>query len=161
QVRHIHVQIRWRPANGGAWTIIDAPRPGLSVWPWVALFSTAQARLRDAGTRNNEQVEAIYAISVRTSMQGPWPQDGQQVELLVVYTGPATEYYPFHFEGTAGELLRNAYRGDYSATSPGIRYDEAAVLALTTPVRVRITEPVEDLRRWSEEHVYRALGAAP
>src|SRR5690606_5773521 len=161
QGRHIHGQVRWRPANGGPWTIIDAPRPGLLVWPWIALFSTAQARLRDAGTRNREQVEAIYAISVRTSMQGPWPQDGQQVELLVVYTGPASEAYPFHWEGTAGELLQRVYDGDWSLAAPGIRYDPAGLAALTTPVRLRVTEPVADAREWTERYVYRAIGAAP
>src|SRR5690606_36111878 len=156
----LDVAIWWRPAAGGPWTIVERPQAG-GVWPYDELLSSAPARLRDAGGRNGTAVEAIHAIAVSTLLSGPWPANGQSVDVMVVYIGPASREYPFHFEGTAGELLRNAYRGDYSATSPGIRYDEAAVLALTTPVRVRSTEPVEDLRRWSEEHVYRALGAAP
>src|SRR5690606_10763518 len=156
----LDVAIWWRPAAGGPWTIVERPQAG-GVWPYDELLSSAPARLRDAGGRNGTAVEAIHAISVSTLLSGPWPANGQSVDVMVVYIGPASREYPFHFEGTAGELLAAIYDGQFSAQPPGVRYDSAAVLALTTPVRLRITEPVDDAREWTERFVYRAIGAAP
>lgn len=77
---------------------------------------------------------------------------------------------PFYLEGiTAGELVRNAYDGEYSdldaqtgATVPtGIRYDEAALLQMTDPVRLRLFDPVDDLRKWLEEKIFAPTGWIP
>ncbi|HEX6053455.1 MAG TPA: fibronectin type III domain-containing protein, partial [Gemmatimonadaceae bacterium] len=67
-----------------------------------------------------------------------------------------------------GEFTKNAYDGVYSPRSDagalvptGIRYDSTAVLAMTTPVRIRETEPAEDLRDFLEKHIYTPHGYAP
>ena len=99
----------------------------------------------------------------------------QSVEVLILTTGGPSEQFPLHIEMaglqpiTAGEFLRDLYDGWYSPRDPvtgavvptGIRYDLAALLAMTTPIRARLTAPVDDLRAWTEEHIYAPLGYAP
>lgn len=88
------------------------------------------------------------------------PAAGTSVEVIVVYNGPASETFPAHYTGTWGEYARNLLRGDYSSRDPRIRYDEAALLAIDTPVLIRHTEPVDDLREHFEE-LCKARGIAP
>jgi len=97
------------------------------------------------------------------------PAENADIECIVVYRGPPTKDLPTYVEGiTAGELARNAYAGLYSARDPngtvkptGIRYDEAALLAMTDPVRIRLTEPIEDARDWLEKYIYAPTGWIP
>lgn len=101
---------------------------------------------------------------------GPWPTLGQSVEFrLLGGRGNISDNLPFYIDDlTAGEFLRNAYDGLYSdlgelgETVPtGIRYDEAALLQMTDPVRIRLREPVDDLRKWLEENIYAPTGWVP
>ena len=90
------------------------------------------------------------------------PSDQDSVEFVIRYDGPVTEDWPLHLQGlTVGQFLRNAYRGDYSDEPPRIRYNEAALLALTTPVRAIIKEPAPDLREYNEKNAYPIANAAP
>lgn len=93
------------------------------------------------------------------------PADGTQLEFIVGYAGPASEDYPFHFEGTAGELIAGIYDGDHSDNvGPAASYDAAAVAALTTPLRPRVTKPLDDengVWKWVEENIYCPLSLAP
>lgn len=109
----------------------------------------------------------VYFI---TDDAGELPADSASIDLAVRYAGPTSEEFPYHLEGlTVGEFLKNLYDGVYSPLDPdtgelvptGIRYDEDALLEMTDPVRARITEPVEDVRKWAEEHAYAPTGYAP
>ena len=106
---------------------------------------------------------AIRSLLVNNAISGDTlPSDHQICEIIVQYDGPLTDDWRFHLQGvTAGELLRNLYRGDYSDEDPRIRYNEAALLALTTPVRLRLGKSVEDVREWAEKNVYPIVHAAP
>lgn len=99
-----------------------------------------------------------------------WPEIDQEVELLLVHNGNASETYPYHITGiTTGELLRRLYDGEYSPRDPvtgdvistNIRYDSLSLDAMIDPVHARITGPVDDLRAWAEEHVYAPTGWFP
>lgn len=77
---------------------------------------------------------------------------------------------PFYVDQiTAGEFVKAAYDGEYSdldaqtgdTVPTGIRYDEAALALMTTPVRLRLFEPVDDLRKWLEEKIYAPTGWIP
>ena len=97
------------------------------------------------------------------------PADGQVIELLLVPSGPVSTANPMHIEGiTAGEFTKNVYDGVYSARDEngdivptGILYDEAAVLAMTDPLRLRLMEPIADARDWLEKYIYAPTGWVP
>lgn len=105
----------------------------------------------------------VQVIRVNNEISGDTlPANGQDVDFILQYIGPPTPDWPHHIEGlTAGEYLRNLYRGDYSEEDPRIRYNEAALLALATPIRGRLPEPIDDIRAHAEEHVYPIVHAAP
>lgn len=171
------VDLWWRPVGGGAWNVIAAPwRDALA----GNKLSVASGRTKAAdGTEHSVQFYTSFAWLWNPTLSSePRPANGAQVEFLIVYTGPASAAYPFHFEGTHGELIRNVLRGDYSARAgvdasglpipytPRVRYDESALVGagapavMQTPARLRITEPVADAREWLEK-VFQAIGAAP
>jgi hypothetical protein len=166
-VRFPRAMVRWRPVGTEEWTTIRAPG-------WTA------TQIQDSDLEVTQAVPSALAIGSYTDAEltevnvtalrfgdlatpAALPDDAQEIEVVVLYAGPASEEFPVHLSGlTAGELLVRLYEGEYS--DPGfrpIRYDEAAVLALTEPVLARITRPVDDLRRWTEDNVYKPLGYAP
>ena len=106
---------------------------------------------------------AIHVLRVNNAISGDTlPVDNQVIEFIVQYDGPLTDDWRFHLQDlTAGELLRNLYRGDYSVEDPRIRYNEAALLALATPVRLRLGKSVDNLREWAEKNIYPITHAAP
>lgn len=162
------VTVLWRPeGSGGAFTEVKQINVTFALGE---MFGGGRVR-----TSDGELVDVLVARRVWLSdfaEAGILPTTGQRVELVVRYIGPASEDYPFHFEGTAGELLRNIWRGDYStddegaAIDPRIRYDASrlvgsgALPALQRPVRLRITEPEPDLREFVDR-ICKALGVAP
>jgi hypothetical protein len=87
----------------------------------------------------------------------------EQIEVLLAWGGPPSPDNPLHLEGmTAGELLAALYDGEHS--EPGahpIKYDAVQVATLTAPVLARLTKPIEDIRQWTEDHIYKPLGYAP
>jgi hypothetical protein len=97
------------------------------------------------------------------------PAHGQAIEFLLVASGPASATNPMHIDGlTAGQFAKNVYDGVYSARDEngdvvptGILYDETALLAMTEPVRMRITAPITDARDWLEKHIYAPTGWIP
>lgn len=97
------------------------------------------------------------------------PADGDSIEFFVLYAGAPSEDLPTYVEGiTTGEFVANVYAGNYSARDEdgaivptGILYDPAAVALMTDPVRIRLTEPIEDARDWLETHIYAPTGWAP
>ncbi len=106
---------------------------------------------------------ALQILRVNNAISGDTlPSDAQVIEFIVQYDGPLTDEWRFHLQDlTAGELLRNLYRGDYSVEDPRIRYNSTALLLLTTPVRLRLGKPVDDVREWAEKNIYPIVHAAP
>lgn len=150
---HDQLKVLWRDTAGGG------------AWNELTQIAHTHPDLDDGGGQPMYELggDLIYAIRVNNEISGDTlPADTQQIDMIVLYDGPPTEDWPHHIQGmTVGELLRNLYRGDYSAEDPRIAYDESALLALATPVRGRLTEPIEDLRQWAEKHCYPIAHAAP
>ncbi|HEX2093313.1 MAG TPA: hypothetical protein VHG28_12975 [Longimicrobiaceae bacterium] len=173
--RNVYARVRlpWRyQGSGAAWNEIRSPVA--YQWGSQGLIRTKRGPL-SVSDEDRPVVTGVREV-VLASIDATLPANGSRVEVIVAYNGPPSEDYPLHLEGmTAGELLKELYDGVYSVepedldTTDGepplpplkVRYDAAAVLALDTPVRARITEPVDDLREWVQEHVYKPLGAAP
>ena len=158
-LRYDDVAVLWKPA-GGAWeeTVgVDAMFPlyGAS----ESIFNLFTAKVKTPG---GDLVEctAIASVALTPGTTGSqMPADGTAVDVIVCYIGEPTPDYPFVYEGTHGELLRNGYRGDYSAVAPAARFDEAAFLALDTPARLLQEKPADDWKAWTETPL-KALGAA-
>jgi hypothetical protein len=69
---------------------------------------------------------------------------------------------------TAGELLTNIYAGVYSRRAEngdivptGILYDADQLALMIDPVRLHLTEPIEDARDWTEKMIYSPTGWVP
>lgn len=119
--------------------------------------------------------EDTTAIGVAATTAGEvWLADlptGVDVEVLFLPNNfPPSETNPLHIDGlSAGVFLKNLYDGLYTPRDPvtgavvstGIRYDEAALLNMTDSVRLRITEPIKDIRDWAETNIYQPFGYAP
>lgn len=91
-----------------------------------------------------------------------------EIEFQVGWLGPVSEWLPYHYEGELGGFFRNLFDGQYSRrdedgeiVATGIRYDPDALDAMTDFVRMRITEPIDDIREWAEDHLYRVFGYIP
>lgn len=154
---HNRFKVLWRDnVAGGAYTELeqlaflhpDLPEGGGQ--PVYVMLSRVGTRLVSVIRVNNE----VTADTL--------PSDTQLCDVIVQYDGPPTKDWQHHIQDvTAGELLRNLYRGDHSDEDPRIRYDETALLALATRVRGRLSGPIEDLRAWAEKNVYPIVHAAP
>jgi|GEM_PF-3615436 len=169
-----HATVMWRPAAGGAWTeLVEMSLPdfaALNLTYEAGLFQIQRGVKIQAGALNltvaETQVTVITGIRMTATGTGTSPAvpaNGASIDVIVRYRGPPTETYPLHVdETTFGAFLAALYDGDYSPTGTiPIRYDSTAVSALTTPLRARVTEPVDNLREWVEKHIYQPLGAAP
>ncbi len=161
--------IQWRPLAGGEWTYLR-DMPVRDFYRMDGPLWYKNGTVKDA-EGNKQAVRAVNWIDLFSTGTGSLPAHGQKVQIIVGYAGPASEEYPFHFEGTWGTFVRNLLRGDYcgldeagAIVNPRIRYDEALLTAPTgpfaVPIRVRLTEPSDDLRSVLEE-LCKALGAAP
>ena len=141
-----------KPAGAGRWW-----RKMVTVW--------------DSETADGTEVRAVSAMMLRGyEALGTFPEHLQDIEVAVRWVGEPTEFAPLHIEGlTDGELLKQLYDGDWSPPDPitgeteptGIRYQEEDLLEMTTPVRLRLTAPVDDLREWTEKKLYAPDGWCP
>jgi hypothetical protein len=166
--------VLWRVAgSGGAYTeLVRMPlnervfwtfrlEPKLFDWVEVEDFSLRNLREGLKGAR------LVSRVNMSATATAAIPADGASIELMVRYDGPATEDFPLHYDGTFGGLLAAFYDGTYSTDEngnpfdPRIRYDAAAVAALSTPCHARVTETTDDMRDWVEKNIYQPLGAAP
>jgi hypothetical protein len=153
------IRILWRPqGNTGAYTVVNV---GSFVQAAGTFVPTISAWV---GSDDGRPVNAAARIVMPNGfgLANTLPTDNQQVEVIVQYIGETSSDWPLHIEGvTAGELIKAIYDGDYTDDDLRVRYDSASILALNTPVRARITEPVSDAREWIERNLYVAAGAAP
>jgi hypothetical protein len=167
--------VRWRDqGSADAWTeirdtlIIDgvlietvSPTPG---------YGSIHDHLVDSspsiGTENAREVHAIAFGSTDLDLL---PDGAQDIELVVISRKPPSKEHPLHLEGlTVGELIKGVVDGEYgprdedgNVIPTGIRYDEAAVLQITDEVRMRLMEPIPDVRDWLEKYAYTPTGWAP
>lgn len=95
------------------------------------------------------------------------PADDEVIEFTIQYIG-VQEQSPITVGETAGQVAKNAYDGLYSPRGPngeliptGIRYDVDALLAMTDPVKMILSNPVDDLRDWLEKTIYAPTGWVP
>jgi hypothetical protein len=153
------IRILWRPVgNTGAYTVVNV---GGFVVGGIRFIQTVPGVL---GSPEGRPVQAATSIRMPNGfgLANTLPNDGQGVEVIVQYIGETSEKWPLHIEEvTAGELIEDIYTGEYSEEDPRVRFDQTSILALNTPVRARITAPVEDGREWIERNLYVAAGAAP
>jgi hypothetical protein len=173
------LEVLWRiSGSGDDWTVVQVTdvieaddalvglMPQARKWPHRDLIFAQDAVLAD-GT----EVRAAYDIMIQgQGATGTFPTHGDTIEVAVRYNGAPTEFAPLHIEGlTVGELLKKLYNGDYCEPDPitgvtestGIRYEEDDLLAMTTPVLLRITSPVDDLRDWTEKKLFAPAGWCP
>lgn len=147
------------------WKLLWKPRGSASAYTEITQLAHTHPSLPSGGGTGwqGEGTGTVLYMRVDNLVSGATlPTDEQEVDIIIQYDGPVSEEWPLHINDlTVGELLRNLYRGDYSNEDPRIRYDESALLALTTPVRARFTEPVDDLRAWAEKNAYPIAHAAP
>lgn len=160
--------LRWRylGEGDGDWREISAPK-------WLDVKFIFEPYVTPALMYTTDEDAVIGDSIIKVKYAGPLdtaPTNGSTVEIALLYQGDLSTAYPLLIDGiTAGELLKNLYDGRYSDRDPvtgqyistGIRYDEAALLAMTDPVRLRITEPVDDLRDWTEKKVFAPTGWVP
>lgn len=153
-----HVRILWRAVGATAWNVILRP----PVWTFVARpeILTGKATSADGET----DVNWLNSFQWEKDTEQPHPSDGDTVEVVFGYIGEPTEDWPFHYEGTFGDLLKRIYDAEYSDGGAVVRYDETAVLALGERCLARITEALNDddgVWKWVEANIYAPLGAAP
>jgi hypothetical protein len=176
--RFPNLTVRWRARGSvGDWNII--PAGSVAIWgqAWVngagglelgrfmtnPLESSGGDGLIDRISFGDERATNFVTAPVL-------PAHGQEVEAVLIWSGPPTETSPYHLEGlTLGELCERAYQGVYSLREPvtgalvptGIRHDPAALALLTDPVLARLDEPVEDIRDMLEKLGYGPAGWVP
>jgi hypothetical protein len=173
------LELLWR-ASGSAdeWTVVEpidyivdgesfAKPAGVDIW-WPPRKLT---RIWDAEIADGTEVRAASWIMLRGLLaEGDFPSDTDEIEIAIRYKGKPSTFAPMHLEGmTTGELLKDLYDGLYSRPDPitgevvpsGIRYNEADLLEMTDLVLMRITEPVDDLRAWTEKYIYAPTGWVP
>jgi len=146
-------QLLWREAGSGD--------------PWTTVTRVAQDRVplfyESPMSLGGVSVYGVGTLHVNNTIDGDTlPSNGDSIEIIIQYVGPTTKEWGYHLDGlTVGDLIANAYDGDYSVTPPRVFYNASAVAALTTPIRGIVNEPVADLREWLEKHAYSIAHAAP
>jgi hypothetical protein len=160
------VVVRWRVV-GGQWETIPhmevsdpAYRSGIR---GVSLFDTDPSEIKDHDGRA-VPADLIDFVHLRADAGEPLPEAGDRVEIILLHAGAPSEAYPFHWEGTAGELLHGLHTGAFGG--PAVPVDAArfigadALPVMRTPLRLRITKAVDDRKAFAER-IYKALLAAP
>lgn len=170
-----NADVLWRPeGSAGPWNVARPVSPAAYRIP-VASVSPAML-----GT---EEVRAVFSALLFFADEIPagMPAHDDRVEVIIRYRGPASEEYPYYWEGTNGELLADLYSGrlttpedlggllydpaaleaEVVGLATSLRFDQTALDAMITPVLMRWTEPVDDGRDWAEAQVYGPSGWIP
>jgi len=184
------LEVLWRVAGSGdGWTVVSPAHVSQALRSIFVPFGLIYYRNQSLGGGggaefvDGTQITAAFKVVMRGQAEdgslqdGDFPSLGQSIEFALRYLGVPTEATPLHIEMeddgvtplTAGRLLQKLYDGEYSdrdletgdVVSTDVRYDASALLQMTDPVRLRITEPVDDMRDWAERHVYAPTGWAP
>jgi len=110
----------------------------------------------------------VFTLLQLAAADADVPTDGEDIEFTVTYPPGSPELLEVTVGLTTGQLAKNVYDGLYAPRGPSgelvplrARYDPAALALMTTPVRLRFTEPVDDARDFLESLVYAPDGWAP
>lgn len=161
-------------------------RPNGSGDPWNQIFPAIVAVAPVSIAEFNDDGECA-SVSLALVLDGfpvlldNLPAHNDVVEFFIRYRGAPTTALPAHFEGALGELLQAFY--DRTLEQPAatggliydlfdlapaplsdllpVRYDAAALAALTEPVLLRQTQKIEDGRAWAESRLYAPSGWIP
>lgn len=180
RVRFPNLTVLWRAAGSGdPWSVIDGAHLILDTKAAFLRYNlgVVTTDLGDGLVRlenlafGDDRIapSGINPPAFPPDPEAALPAHGQSIDFLVLSGGPASNDNPFHIEGlTAGQFAKNVYDGVYSARDEngqivpqGIRYDTAALLAMTEPIRLRVTEPITDARDWLEKYIYAPTGWIP
>ena len=140
------LEIVWRlVGSSDPWNVVQptdllpagrttAKPTGAGQW-WRSLITPWDAELADGTAVRG----ALYMTLRGYGATGTFPTDGDEIEILIRYTGEPTEDFPIHIEGmTSGEFLKKLYDGEYSPPDPitgavvptAIRYNETDLLRM-------------------------------
>jgi len=190
---HRKADVLWRAAGSDdPWNVA---RP---VWPAPFNFGSFSLATIVNTTLGGEDVRALTEVLLwlkdpAAPYEGTEPFDGaddtdQDLEFIIRYRGPASDEFPFYYEGTAGEIIADLYEGNLSGVDEiseiaraagelydpaglqlqalilvagGVKFDPDAVAQMEEKVLLRQTESVEDARAWAEEKIYGPSGWMP
>lgn len=175
-----NADVLWRVAGDTVWNV--ARSRGTVRYP-QSTFGFTDALLAPGDTDSVTVLNYVFLFADDESVLGDFPADGATIEFVVRYRGAASEAFPYYIEGPLGTIIENFYTGKYSvpdstgiegdvydpagmdagvaAPQATIRFDAAALAALTDQVLLRQTEPVEDGRAFTEASLYQPSGWIP
>jgi hypothetical protein len=162
-----NIKIHWRArGSGGAYTILaDMPViAGTTFSSSPSAFVYKETTLSNPFWMWQKVTKSDMAWVMSAASSASLPTDGQLIEILVEYVGVPTDQYPLYIEKPMGQLLKDLYDGVYSDEPTRIRYNTTTMAALVAKLpyaRVKITEPVDDIREWTETNIYKPTGYAP
>lgn len=114
------------------------------------------------------ETSRVFTVVQLTADDADVPSNGQAIEFGIFYQSGAQELLEVTVGLTTGDVVKNVYDGVYSRRGVDgelvpLRggYDPAALALMDTPVRMRITEPVDDARDWLEKVIFAPDGWAP
>jgi len=159
------LKLQWREVGEEAWNDVAELSRVVYQFGYTNFWDQGKHTVKNS---TGDTVKAMGSLYPGSSFDTGLAS-GTSIEFRVLYTGTVSEDYPFYLETTSGQLLKDLYDGVYSPRDPltgeivptGIRYDASAVLAMTDPVRMRITDAVDDLRDWTEKNIYAPSGWVP
>jgi hypothetical protein len=158
------------------WRLEGSGDPWSQVYPdIISVVPVSIATFDDEG-----RTAAVTLAVTLVGLEADLPAHNASVEFLIRYRGEPTEQLPAYFEGTLGALLTTLYDRelerpaalggavrDLFSLAPvaieelPVRYEPAALAALTDPVLIRQVERIRDGREWAEAALYSASGWIP
>ena len=176
-----NADLLWRKVGDIAWNV--ARPSGFVAFPQPFVgYVDARLDILDADPVRVLNYVTLYAEASDTAPAG-FPLDGDAVEFVIRYRGPASDAFPYYVEGELGAVIKNLYDGVYSSPnstgiagsvydpagfdsgSPSsvalIRYDATALATMIEHVLLRQTEPVDDGRAFAEAQLYAPSGWIP
>lgn len=169
-----NADILWRLLPDDPWNVARLSSPFPYQWPIASVIDA---------TLDGETVRALREVYLFHADEIPegFPEVGETVEIVLRYRGPASDDFPYYYQGTQADLLQALYdgelssipavegllydpadmEGDNTSLLAPIRYDPTAFADMTGSVLLRAVEPVEDARDWAEAQVYGPSGWIP
>lgn len=163
-LRFAHVRVLWRPVGGTTWNAVENPLlPPESIdkpyFIWKGSWKDASGQIADV------QFLGSIVWTIEDGQEDLTDYNGDEIEVVIGYAGPASKSYPFHFEGTIGELAVALLSGELAELSGApTKIDEAAFAAMTEPCILRVTEELandDGIWKWMENNIYGPYGYAP
>lgn len=176
-----NADVLWRKVGDANWNVAR-PRGTVAFPQSFVGYTDARVDPADTDTVRVLNYVTLYAEPSGV-VPGGFPADGDSVEFVIRYRGPASDEFPYYVEGVLGDVIINFYTGVYSnPVSTGIagfsydpasfdvvgptqtaviRFDPDAFVPLTEAVLLRQTETVDDGRAFTEKSLYQSSGWIP